>query len=210
MATSYPDQIPVVVYLLQQLRPRTILDVGKGFGKYGFLAHEYAGIDPASRVDPKKTMAEQSRLVLDAVEIEPALLLPHLTHLYRTVFSGDIAQLCDSLPSYDVVLMADVIEHMHAPAARKTVRTFLDRGSNVIVTTPKRFFTQACYESEFEAHVSHWGRRDFDFASYVDHQPIGPGRVFLLSNSPIRIRGFGSRPMTRIRRLARIVRDQFI
>jgi hypothetical protein len=68
MASSFSNQIPLIVWLLQILRPHTILDVGKGFGKYGFLAHEYLGVDPRVRPDPTRTLANQSRIVLDAVE----------------------------------------------------------------------------------------------------------------------------------------------
>ena len=52
MASSFVSQIPVVVYLLQRLAPTSMLDIGKGFGKYGFLAHEY---DSESRPRPRRT-----------------------------------------------------------------------------------------------------------------------------------------------------------
>jgi hypothetical protein len=76
MASSFPEQIPAIVYLLQQLqlndgRRSRMLDVGKGMGKYGFLAHEYVGMDRREAPEPLKTLAEQSRWTIDAVEIQP-------------------------------------------------------------------------------------------------------------------------------------------
>src|SRR6266498_1250831 len=93
IASSYEQQIPVVLYVVERLAPRTVLDVGKGFGKYGFLIHEYAGIPESRRLDPGKTLAEQSDVVIDAVEIQPDYMFPHLPHLYREVMLGDITEL---------------------------------------------------------------------------------------------------------------------
>ena len=50
MASSFVSQIPVIVNLVSKLKPRKIIDIGKGFGKYGFLIHEYAGIDNQKRM----------------------------------------------------------------------------------------------------------------------------------------------------------------
>ena len=41
MPTSFMQNIPDVVELMQKLKPKRILDIGIGNGKYGLLAHEY-------------------------------------------------------------------------------------------------------------------------------------------------------------------------
>jgi hypothetical protein len=206
MASSFADQIPVVLHLLASLRPASLLDVGKGFGKYGFLAHEYAGVDLRERPDPARTLAGQSRLRVDAVEVEAALMLPHMKHIYGEVFIGAIEQLYTSLPRYDVVLMADVIEHIEKEAGGRVLRHFIGKGSSVIVATPRTFFEQHLCGSEFEEHVSHWGPKDFaGVAPFVDYQNCGAGRVFFLSPGKTWIRGFGNRPIARARRIARLL-----
>lgn len=210
MASSFVSQIPVVVYLIQKLAPRTLLDIGKGFGKYGFLAHEYAGVPNDAKADPARSLASQSRLTIDAVEVEPDFLWPHLSQIYRTVHVGRIEELYGTLPDYDVVLMADVIEHLSAEAGREVVDHFVRKGSKVIVSTPKQFFQQEQYESTWEAHVSHWPPRAFDFVPHVTYQNVGPGRIYLLSAEPVAIRGFGNDPATRARRVLRMIRDEFV
>jgi hypothetical protein len=45
MASSFSAQIPAIVHLLKSLASKSVFDIGKGFGKYGFLIHEYLGID---------------------------------------------------------------------------------------------------------------------------------------------------------------------
>ncbi len=209
MASSFADQIPVIIYLIQQLRPVTLLDVGKGLGKYGFLAHEYAGISLQDRPDPTKTVAQQSRLTLDAVEVEESFLWPHLSQFYRQVFVGKIEDLLPTIPTYDVVLLADVIEHMSKRAGMDVVDHFVRAGSKVVVSTPKDLFSQHLCGSEYEEHVSHWTPVDFAFVPAMTFQNVGAGRVFLLSNTPIKIRGFGSDPVTRLRRIARLLRGEF-
>ena len=82
MASSFVEQVPVIVFLLQKLNPQTVLDVGKGFGKYGFLLHEYVGIDQTKRPDPSKTLAEQSCVAVDAVEVNRSYLWPHISQFY--------------------------------------------------------------------------------------------------------------------------------
>jgi hypothetical protein len=149
VASSFVDQVPVIIFLLHKLSPQTVLDVGKGFGKYGFLLHEYVGIDQTKRPDPNKTLAEQSRVAVDAVEVNRSYLWPHLGQLYRQVFVGRVEELCSTLPSYDVILMADVIEHIEKAAALQVLESFLAR-STVIVSTPRHFFEQDLYESPDE------------------------------------------------------------
>jgi hypothetical protein len=53
MPSSRPTTIPVVIHLLRQIRPRSILDVGIGFGKWGHLFREYTDINEAER-DPAR------------------------------------------------------------------------------------------------------------------------------------------------------------
>lgn len=37
MASSFINQVPVIINLIQRLKPNKVLYIGKGFGKYGFL-----------------------------------------------------------------------------------------------------------------------------------------------------------------------------
>ena len=208
MASSYAAQIPMLIYVLRQLAPRTVLDVGKGFGKYGFLIHEQVGIPMSERPDPSRTLSEQSRVAIDAVEIQPDYLFPHLEHIYRRVFLGDIVDLYSDLHGYDTILMADVIEHLEKPNALRVLTHFLDHGASVVIATPKRFFSQSHYGSEWEAHRSHWTPRDFAWAPWASWQNVGPGRIYLLAPKPRPVIGFGNRPMTRLRRVAGLLRDE--
>ncbi|RME82607.1 MAG: glycosyltransferase family 1 protein, partial [Planctomycetota bacterium] len=41
MPTSLPNQINEILTLILGVAPQSVLDIGVGFGKYGFLAREY-------------------------------------------------------------------------------------------------------------------------------------------------------------------------
>jgi hypothetical protein len=209
MASSFLCQIETIVLVLQKLSPATILDIGKGFGKYGFLVHEYVGIDSRKRPDPTRTLAQQSRVAIDAIESNPDYMWPHIAEIYRSVTLGRIEEVYRNIGSYDTVLMLDVIEHLSKSDGIAIVRHFISMGSTVVISTPARFFQQSLYESPDEAHKSVWSPSDFaQAAEFMVHQRIGPGRVFILSNKVIPlVPGFGSHLLARLRRIYRTIRD---
>ncbi len=208
MASSFINQTPAIIHLLQKLKPKKILDIGKGFGKYGFLIHEYIGIDNTRKINADKSLKDQSNVLIDAVEVDADLMLPHLPHIYNKIYFGDILQLYKQLPPYDFVLMIDIIEHINKEGALLLLKHFLQQGSKIIVATPKHFFQQELYESEFENHVSHWNLKDFKNLGFLDVQYFDAGAVYLLSNEKLDIRGFGNTWIKKIRRLARAFKNE--
>lgn len=208
MASSFQQQIPGILHLIAKLSPRSVLDIGKGFGKYGFLIHEYIGINNQVQLKPQLKMKDQSRIKIDAVEIDNDLLLPHLDHIYNKVINGDVLKLYAGLGAYDLVLMIDIIEHIGKPEAIAMLRLFLEKGSTVIIATPKEFFEQCLYESEYERHVSHWTVRDFKNLGQVDYQYYGPGAVYLLSDQKLNIRGFGNSFTKKLRRIGNAIKSE--
>jgi len=208
MASSFINQVPTIIHLVQKLKPRSILDIGKGFGKYGFLIHEYAGIDNTKKLEPSKSLKELSKIKIDAVEVDADLMLPHLGQIYNEIYFEDILTLYPNLPTYDLVLMIDIIEHINKEAALQLLQNFLSKGSKIIVATPKHFFEQDLYQSKFEHHVSHWTKRDFDKLGFLQLQYFDAGAVYLLSNDRLNIRGFGNGIIKKLRRIARAVKNE--
>lgn len=209
MASSFINQIPTIIHLIQKLNPSTVLDIGKGFGKYGFLAHEYVGINNTKKIDPAKYLKNQSKLTIEAVEVDPDLMLPHLHQLYNKVYFGDILEIYKGLSSYDMVLMIDIIEHLDKEGALLLLKRLLQNGSNIIIATPIKYFEQELYESEYEHHISHWNEKDFKLLGFLDVQYFDAGAVYLLSNKKQEIRGFGNSFIKKIRRIARAVKTEF-
>lgn len=208
MASSFVNQIPTIIYLVQKLRPSTVLDIGKGFGKYGFLIHEYGGINNTKKLDPSKSLKELSDIKIDAVEIDADLMLPHLSQLYSSVYFEDILKLYPQLGNYDLVLMIDIIEHIEKKGAMELLAYFLKKGSKIIIATPIAFFEQELYESPFEHHISHWTKKDFESLGHLNIQYLDAGAIYLLSNERLDVRGFGNGLIKKLRRIARAIRNE--
>lgn len=141
MPTSEHRQIPHICEVLARERPRRVLDVGAGWGKFGVLAREYGG-------------AEQ----VDAVDVQP----PRFP-VYDRVFLGDIRDLGRVLPAerWDLALFVDVIEHLEKEAGHDVLGQLLRRCDRVLVTTPWGFRPQEIPGQPFETHRSGWLPGDF-------------------------------------------------
>lgn len=208
MASSFSAQIPGIIHLIGKLNPASVLDIGKGFGKYGFLIHEYAGIDNKKRIDHSLTLKELSSINIDAVEADEDLMLPYLKDIYNNIYFGDVTKIFSTLPNYDLILMIDIIEHLDKNDAFAVLKYFLKNNCKLIIATPKEYFKQDLYESDFENHVSHWTKNDFNKLGNLDYQYFDAGAVYLLTPDKTDIRGFGNSFIKKIRRIARSVRNE--
>ena len=209
MASSFSAQIPLIIHIVSQLTPKTILDIGKGFGKYGFLIHEYVGISKVSKIDKTKSMSEQSKIKIDAVEIDETLMMPHLKNFYHTIYEMDILDGYKALSDYELILMIDVIEHLEKVKAIEVLKYFISKNVNVLIATPSNFFEQHLYESTYENHVSFWNINDFVKIGHVSYQYIEGGVIYLLSSKKLSIRGFGNGLIKKLRRIARALKNEF-
>lgn len=208
MASSFSAQIPAIIHLLQKLAPKSVLDIGKGFGKYGFLIHEYLGIDNTKRLNPSLSMAQQSAVKIDAVEVDDDLMLPHLNQFYNEAFFGDVFSIYKNLDNYDLILMVDVIEHLEKEKAIELLKYFISKNSKILIATPIHFFQQELYKSDYEHHVSHWAPGDFKKLGYTDYQHFDGGAVYLLSKEETDIIGFGNSAIKKLRRIAKAIRNE--
>lgn len=155
MPTSNLYLAPVVITLIDQAHPRTVLDVGPGWGKYGMLVREYVG--SVERVD--------------AVEAWPGYVTPRLRAIYDHVYELDVRELSvDHLAAYELVLMSEVIEHL--PKADGLA--LLDRiPGRVVITTPCEFFHNGPNLPPTEEHVSLWELGDFGARVEEDASQLG-------------------------------------
>src|SRR6266700_387262 len=163
MPSSRPNTIPTIIHLIRQLRPRSILDVGVGFGKWGHLFREYTDINEAEN-DPSRYDRKHWKVRIDGIEGYAGYLTPMHRYLYNEVHVGDACKLIKKLPRYDVVFMGDVIEHLDKKAGQQLLREAVKKSQKaVIVSTPKQDTGQSdLCGNELERHRSLWAARDFE------------------------------------------------
>lgn len=143
MPTSVSSQISPVIEVVMWKKPKKVLDVGIGYGKYGLLVREY--------LDNKVER-------LDGVEV----FEPYITNIQRAIYDNIyITDIRDFEPpvEYDLILLADVIEHM---TKEEGIALLKRLPGNKIVATPNGFIEQeASNGNVHERHLSGWTMEDF-------------------------------------------------
>ena len=162
MPSSRPNTIPTVIHLVRQLKPRSILDVGVGFGKWGHLFREYTDINEAER-EPDRYQRPNWKVRIDGIEGNAAYITEMHRYLYNDIYIGDAVDWLKKLPHYDLIFLGDVIEHLKKRAGQVLLRDATRRARKaVILTTPKFETGQAgLCDNELERHRSLWTGRDF-------------------------------------------------
>lgn len=161
MPTSDYRNIPTIIELIRKLDPESILDVGIGFGKYGFLIREHLdgfGLD--------------RHTVLEGVEAHPPYLdRSKADYLYDTVWEGDFLEVFQGEDrSYELVLMIDIIEHYEKHRGLEALYLALQLAPRVLIATPRQFLEQgAVHGNDYERHLSHWTEADFAEFDWQDY-----------------------------------------
>jgi len=114
MPSSWPSQISPIMNIVLAMAPRTILDIGPGFGKYGVLCREYLDIVPGSR--SSSTYPPPRRVTIDCIEAWPDYISPIHSYVYDDVYVGDARAVLPDLGAgaYDLAPFVDVLEHFSA------------------------------------------------------------------------------------------------
>lgn len=160
MMTSFPDNIPHIAQIIANVNPKTILDVGTGFGKYGLMAREALLSINAERGD---IIPNYKAVQVDCAEMcEYFINLPYHDKLYDHHYHGDVRNI--DLPKYDLILLIDVAEHWPKEQVVKFIKDNVAKGSMILVSTPivVGFYTQEFYGKDCPKHITQWSHKDFD------------------------------------------------
>lgn len=159
MPTSTHKKINRVMAVFHHIDPpKSVLDIGVGFGKYGFLMREY--------LDIRKRRYEKARweAQIDGIESYAAYITPMHRYLYNNLMIGDVCEMVGTLPAYDLVIMADVIEHMDKPTGMRILRElYKNTNGAIVVSYPKIIGTEHVHwDNPKEQHHCVWTPEDFD------------------------------------------------
>jgi SAM-dependent methyltransferase len=158
MPTSPWDSIPAIFEIVMNLepRPKRVLDIGVGHGKFGFLSREYLSF--------WNSPGEAGAVRVDGVEAFPDYIGELQRQIYDQIFLGDAREVLPTLAtdSYDLVLMVDVIEHFEKGDGQKILQECCRVGRAVVISTPREFWHQdGSLGNPYETHKSLWTKRDF-------------------------------------------------
>ena len=169
--------IPHVCVRVRELLPRSILDIGIGFGKYGFLAREYTDICELRY----HSVSWQTRI--DGIEIFTDYIgdLQHL--IYSNLYIGDALDCLQGLGNYDMILLIDVLEHLKKAKGVELIEMIGKKSKTALVSTPIKVKSLGAplmkYGNVHERHVSQWTKKELARFGEVKEIVSGKGTYLL-------------------------------
>jgi hypothetical protein len=159
MPTSHSGQINTIVEIITEINPSSILDIGVGYGKYGFLSREYLDISN------NKDQYNSRRVIIHGIEGFPEYITDLQRMIYDDIFIGDALQVVDKLEKqYDLILLMDVFEHFSYDDGLALLKKLTAKGKYVLISTPKLMSEQGAeFGNVYETHRFEWKKRHFDF-----------------------------------------------
>lgn len=159
MPTSPYSHIACYVDFLLTIKPGSILDIGLGNGKLGFIARDL--LDVMLGEQYKK---DNWKLRLDGIEVYGDYIQAHQKAIYDTICIGDAYQLIDQLNTYEVIVMGDVLEHFPKDkglAMLDKCIAHLTRALILFVPLGNGWVQPAIYGNDYERHRSTWNHDEF-------------------------------------------------
>lgn len=171
MPSSNYAVIPVVLDIVLTLQPKSILDIGVGYGKYGVLFREYLDIWKTDKPFGTRTFK------LVGVEAFAGYMNP-CWDVYNDVYVDNIQNLPEIYTQpFDLVFMGDVIEHLPKEQALALIKGL--NYEDLLIVTPLEVREQgAVYGNPYEQHISKWDKSDLPDAQ---HFIVGNQQIFYLS-----------------------------
>lgn len=158
MPVSTSVHITHCLQYIISLGPRSILDVGCGFGLWGFLCREYLDV-MEERVQP-----EAWRIRIDGIELFEPYIQTHQRALYTNVTIGDIRDLAPKVNQYELIIAGDVIEHLDKEDGERVIEQLYEKATRALLVNiplgdgwdhPER------HGNPGELHRSQWTPEDF-------------------------------------------------
>jgi len=157
MPTSHLHQVVDIMELILFTEPLSILDVGVGFGKYGFLSREYLEL-----WDGKQKYGK-FKVRIDGIEIQRSYLTPVHKFIYDNIYIGDAQNILSNLKvDYDLILLIDILEHFEYDQGIALLKKCVKLGRNIVIATPQNIGKQEnVFDNPFERHKCQWNKKDF-------------------------------------------------
>ena len=154
MPTSRPYHLTWLCNKIIELQPKSILDIGVGFGSKGMLFREYTDVWSGNMFEHKAR--------IDGVEIFDKYLGKLQKEIYDNIYVGNIVDIVDTLGEYDLIYMGDVLEHLERFAGEELINKLKKKTKHLIIVTPAKVSHQGdVYGNTNESHVSQWYPVDF-------------------------------------------------
>ncbi|HEU5119740.1 MAG TPA: hypothetical protein VFT71_02030 [Candidatus Nitrosocosmicus sp.] len=191
MPSSQYYHISKLMEMIISLDPKSVLDMGSGFGKFGVLCREYLELwDGRQKYEFKRR--------IDCVEIFQQYITPLHKYVYNNIYNENILDIAPKLDiSYDLILLIDVLEHFEKNDGLPLLKALLHNHSCVLVSTPKNPTPQQdAFGNVYETHRSAWSMHELaglGFSTFISDEI---SLICLLSSNRSKIDLFNERIKT--------------
>ena len=97
---------------------------------------------------PKKDAYYQ---YIDGIEIfEEYITKFHLSNLYSTMYQGNILEF--DFDFYDLIIMGDILEHIHIKPAQELIRSLISKSKQLLVGVPYQLHQGTTFGNKYETH----------------------------------------------------------
>ncbi len=157
MPSSSPLQISPIIEIILATKPQSVLDIGIGFGKFGFLCREYLELWDG------RDQYNDWRCRIDGIEAFESYITPLQRQIYSNIYAGDALKVVPTLDTYyDLILLVDVIEHFSIEDGQRLLRDSSKCARGCIVSTPLVVSAQKdAFGNPYETHRSQWAQEHF-------------------------------------------------
>lgn len=154
MGTSRPTYLQEYGNFIIKLKPKSILDIGIGFGKNGYLAREYTDIWQ-SRILPKEWVIN-----IDGIEIFDTYIHDATRFIYNNIFLGNVLSHMELFKNYDLIVMTDVLEHFIKSDALLLMNN-ISKANHFFITTPINPSNQKeVNKNKYEEHLCKFSHKE--------------------------------------------------
>lgn len=172
MPTSHWQQLNEIVGTIISVNPKSMLDIGVGFGKYGMLSREYLEL-----WDGRNKYDDWNRII-DGIEAFKQYKNKLYEFIYNNVYYGNVLDILPNInKQYDLILLIDVLEHFDKSDGKKLLELCMKKSANILIATPHNPSKQEdVFDNEYEEHKSKWTKDDFN----INDTLIIPNRKSLI------------------------------
>jgi hypothetical protein len=160
LATSpYSDTVFILDFLGRLIwrKPATVLDVGAGFGRWGFLCRCHMAHGESLTVRPEQDLR------IEAIEAWPGNVTSLYDGLYDATHVGDASEVIRELGPYDIIICSHMLEHLEKDKAKVLLAEMKQRARvALILALPFGEWPQeAIRDNPHEVHRSSWTPVEF-------------------------------------------------
>lgn len=160
MPTSRPYHLHWICQEIINIKPKSILDIGIGFGSKGMLFREYTD------VWNQRYWKKDWQVKIDGIEIFKKYITQLQKKIYDNIFIGNALEVIDKLDNYDLIYCGDMIEHLKKEEGLKLIEKMKEHAKIVIIATPIIVSDQkTVLGNKYETHKSQWIPANFDGAA---------------------------------------------